>query len=88
MNKPTNTTPAVQAAITTIEDGHPVTSAWLVRQVIAELSGFPGWLPEIEDAGNGLWLVELPTEICNEADEEGGATLTHSAGYLVEIAIP
>lgn len=88
MSKPASTTPGVQISMTIIGDGAPVTSAWLVRQIIADLAGFPGWLPEVEDAGDGLWLVELPTGMYQEADEDGGLFLTHSAGYAVEIPIP
>lgn len=88
MSKPTNTTPAVQVAITIAEGGAPVVQAWLVRQIIAEVTGFRGWLPEVDSEGDGIWLVELPTEMYEEAEENGGLLLTHSAGYVVEIPMP
>lgn len=87
MHKPANITPGVQLSICTIADGTTVTDPSLVCQVIADMSGFPGWLPEVEEVADGVWMVELPTELYQEAEQDGGV-FTHSAGYVVEIPMP
>lgn len=78
-------TRGVQVGLATTT-GEPVTDVALAQTILAELF-VPGgvYTEDIEGGEDGVWLVSVPAEMYGEAMEEGGATATHSGGFVLEI---
>lgn len=81
----TGWTSSVQVAITTT-DGTPVTDIATARGILADLF-IPGLIftEDIDNEGDGIYLTSVPAELYQEASEEGGAVVSHSGGYILEI---
>lgn len=78
-------TRSVQVSLTTTTD-EPVTDTDTARGILADLF-IPGLIftEDIDNEGDGIYLTSVPAELYQEASEEGGAVVSHSGGYILEI---
>lgn len=81
-------TRSVQVAITAT-DGTPVTDIETAQGILSDLFT-PGRLytEDIDSNDDGVFLLSVPAELYQEASEEGGAVVSHSGGYILEIPMP
>lgn len=79
-------TRSVQVLVTDTATGEAITDKSVVRATLAQLTGKIYRRP-IEDEGDGLWLVDLPTEIYGQVEGGGELTLNvHATATTIEIA--
>lgn len=82
-----NWTKLVQVLITDTATGKAITDKTVVRSTLARVVERATYRREIEDCGDGCWLVDLPTEIYAQVEDGGELTLNvHATGATVEIA--